>query len=338
MDRSTEDSLFQYEIDFKVGKKQLSKIIEKCIKVHGAARTSEVLDAIKAQGYKYSTKGALTVAVCDAAIPPEKKDLIAEAEAQVDSITRLFNKGLMSDDERYRGVIKTWNETTNKVTDALNKNMDPYNPIFMMSDSGARGSINQIRQLAGMRGLIANTSGRTIEVPIRANYREGLNILEYFISSRGARKGLADTALRTADSGYLTRRLVDVAQDVIIRQHDCGTHNGIEVYDIKDGKEMIEPLTERLVGRYPGRGLLRSPDRRGHRPPRQDAQRRRRRYHRQPLRRAADQDPLRAHLRVQAGRLRLAATAPTWPRWIPSPSARRWASSPPSPSANPAPS
>ncbi len=250
VDRSIPGNEFLYEIDFKVGKKQLSKIIEKCIKVHGAASTSEVLDAIKAQGYKYSTRGSLTVAVCDAAIPPEKKDLIAEAEANVAQITKLFNKGLMSDEERYRGVINTWNATTDKVTKALNDNMDPYNPIFMMSDSGARGSISQIRQLAGMRGLIANTSGRTIEVPIRSNYREGLNILEYFISSRGARKGLADTALRTADSGYLTRRLVDVAQDVIIRETDCGTHEGIEVYDIKDGKEMIEPLTERLVGRY----------------------------------------------------------------------------------------
>ena len=250
VDRSTVDSQFLYEVNFKVGKKQLSKIIEKCIKVHGTARTSEVLDAVKAQGYKYSTRGALTVAVCDAAIPPEKKELIAQAEQQVDKITKQFNKGLLSDEERYRGVIATWNETTNKVTDALNANMDEYNPIYMMSDSGARGSISQIRQLAGMRGLIANTSGRTIEVPIRANYREGLNILEYFISSRGARKGLADTALRTADSGYLTRRLVDVAQDVIIREDDCGTHEGIEVYDICDGKEMIEPLTERLVGRY----------------------------------------------------------------------------------------
>ena len=250
VDRSDPDNLFLYEIDFKVGKKQLSAIIEKCIKVHGAAQTSEVLDAVKAQGYKYSTRGALTVAVCDAAIPPEKKQLIAEAEANVDQITQMFNMGLMSDEERYRGVINTWNSTTEKVTQALNDNMDPYNPIFMMSDSGARGSISQIRQLAGMRGLIANTSGRTIEVPIRANYREGLNILEYFISSRGARKGLADTALRTADSGYLTRRLVDVSQDVIIRETDCGTHEGIEVYDIKDGKEMIEPLTERLTGRF----------------------------------------------------------------------------------------
>ncbi len=250
VDRSIPENKFLYEIDFKVGKKQLSRIVEKCIQVHGAAVTSEVLDAVKNQGYKYSTQGSLTVAVCDASIPPEKKDLIAEAEAMVDRITAMYNKGLMSDDDRYKRVIETWTSTTDKVTAALNKNMDPYNPIFMMSDSGARGSIAQIRQLAGMRGLIANTSGRTIEVPIRANYREGLNILEYFISSRGARKGLADTALRTADSGYLTRRLVDVSQDVIIREHDCGTHQGIEVYDIKDGKEMIEPLTERLVGRY----------------------------------------------------------------------------------------
>ncbi len=250
VDRTDDEGKFQYEIDFKVGKKQLSKIIEKCIKVHGAARTSEVLDAIKSQGYKYSTRGALTVAVCDAAIPPEKPALIAEAEKTVDEITRYYNEGLMSNEDRYRDVIETWNSTTDKVTKALNANMDEFNPIFMMSDSGARGSINQIRQLAGMRGLIANTSGRTIEVPIRASYREGLNILEYFISSRGARKGLADTALRTADSGYLTRRLVDVSQDVIIREQDCGTTDGIVVRDIKDGNEMIEPLVERLVGRF----------------------------------------------------------------------------------------
>ena len=250
VERKTVDDLFLYEVNYKVGKKQLSQIIDKCIKVHGPARTSEVLDAVKAQGYKYSTRGALTVAVVDASIPPEKKDLIADAEQTVEQITDLYNQGLLSDEERYQMVIKTWNDTTDKVTKALNNNMDEFNPIYMMSDSGARGSIAQIRQLAGMRGLIANTSGRTIEVPIRANYREGLNILEYFISSRGARKGLADTALRTADSGYLTRRLVDVSQDVIIREEDCGTHEGIEVYDIKDGKEMIEPLTERLVGRF----------------------------------------------------------------------------------------
>ncbi len=250
VDRTLPENRLLYEIDFKVGKQQLSRIIDRCIKVHGAAATSEVLDAVKNQGYRYSTKGALTVAVVDAAIPPEKKEYIAQAEAKVEQITSLYNQGLMSDDERYRGVINTWNTTTDKVTEALNRYMDPFNPIFMMSDSGARGSIAQIRQLAGMRGLIANTSGRTIEVPIRSNYREGLNILEYFIASRGARKGLADTALRTADSGYLTRRLVDVSQDVIIREDDCGTHSGIEVYDIKDGNAMIEPLSERLIGRY----------------------------------------------------------------------------------------
>ena len=244
------DRLLGYEIDFKVGKKQLGKIVGECIKQHGTATTSGVLDAIKAQGYKYSTRGALTVAVGDATIPEMKKQYIADAEATVDAITDLYNQGLMSEEERYNHVISTWNETTDKVTKALVGNMDPYNPIQMMADSGARGSISQIRQLAGMRGLIANTSGKTIEVPIRANYREGLNILEYFTSAKGARKGLADTALRTADSGYLTRRLVDVSQEVIIRETDCGTHDGIEVYDIKDGNRVIEPLTERLVGRY----------------------------------------------------------------------------------------
>ena len=250
VDRSIPDNLFEYEVNFKVGKKQLSQIIEKCIKVHGTADTSEVLDAIKSQGYHYSTVAALTVSVMDATIPPAKKDIIADAEEQVDKIVALYDQGLMSDEERYRNVVRVWNETTEKVGSALKENMDPYNPINMMADSGARGSDAQIRQLAGMRGLIANTSGRAIEVPIRANYREGLNVFEYFIASRGARKGLADTALRTADSGYLTRRLVDVAQDVIIRETDCGTHDGIEVYDIKDGDAMIEPLSERLTGRF----------------------------------------------------------------------------------------
>jgi len=249
-DTSYLDRLLGYEIDFKVGKKQLGKIVAECIKQHGTAATSVVLDNIKAQGYKYSTRGALTVAVGDATIPEKKKTYIAEAEARVDQISDMYQQGLMSDDERYAHVIATWNETTDKVTKALVGNMDPYNPIQMMADSGARGSISQIRQLAGMRGLIANTSGKTIEVPIRANYREGLNILEYFTSAKGARKGLADTALRTADSGYLTRRLVDVSQEVIIRETDCGTTNGIDVYDIKDGNRIIEPLTERLQGRF----------------------------------------------------------------------------------------
>lgn len=250
VDRTKPENKLKLEIEFLVGKKQLGKIIDKCIKVQGTAKTAEVLDKIKAQGFKYSTRGAITVAVSDATIPPQKKELLEKADKQIDAITRQFRRGFLSDDERYRLVIKTWNDTTEAVTSALQENLDKFNPINMMADSGARGSISQIRQLAGMRGLIANTSGRTIEVPIRANYREGLNVLEYFISSRGARKGLADTALRTADSGYLTRRLVDVSQEVIIREADCGTHNGIEVFDIKDGNEMIESMTDRLIGRY----------------------------------------------------------------------------------------
>ena len=250
VDRTDPEHEFDLEIDFLVGKKQLGQIIDRCVKKHGTAVTAQVLDKVKAQGFKYSTKSAITVSVSDAVIPPKKYELLQEAEKKVDIITKQYRRGLMSDEERYKKVIATWNETTDKVADALKENLDKYNPIFMMADSGARGSMNQIRQLAGMRGLIANTSGKAIEIPIRANYREGLNILEYFISSRGARKGLADTALRTADSGYLTRRLVDVSQDVIIREQDCGTHEGIIVCDIKEGGEMIEPMTERLVGRY----------------------------------------------------------------------------------------
>ncbi len=249
-ERKTEDDLFKLEVDFLVGKKQLGKIIEACIHVHGTSITAEVLDKIKSQGYKYSTRSAITVSVSDVVIPPQKKTLIAEAEEKILVVNKKFNQGVMSNDERYKAVISIWQETTELVADALKDNLDQYNPIFMMADSGARGSMNQIRQLAGMRGLIANTSGKTIEIPIRANYREGLNILEYFISSRGARKGLADTALRTADSGYLTRRLVDVSQDVIIREWDCGATEGIKVFDIKDGNEIIEAFEERLVGRY----------------------------------------------------------------------------------------
>ena len=256
VDRNSKEHMLDLEVNFLVGKKELGKIIEKCIRVHGTSLTAVVLDKIKAQGYKYSTKGAITVAVSDATIPPQKKQLIAEAEEKIDSITKKFRRGLFSEEERFDHVIKIWDETTKKVTNALTDNLDRFNPIFMMANSGARGSINQIRQLAGMRGLIANTSGRTIEVPIRANYREGLNVLEYFVSSRGARKGLADTALRTADSGYLTRRLVDVSQEVIIREQDCGTHEGITVYAIKDGNEMIEPLTDRLIGRYPSEDVI----------------------------------------------------------------------------------
>ncbi len=249
-ERNTEDDLFKLEIDFLVGKKQLGKIIDACIRVHGVAVTAEVLDKVKSQGYKYSTRGAITVSVSDVVIPPQKATLIAEAEKKILEVNKLFHLGIMSNNERYKKVIEIWQETTELVATALQENLDKYNPIYMMADSGARGSMNQIRQLAGMRGLIANTSGKTIEIPIRANYREGLNILEYFISSRGARKGLADTALRTADSGYLTRRLVDVSQDVIIREYDCGADQGIEVFDIKDGNEIIESFEERLNGRY----------------------------------------------------------------------------------------
>ncbi len=237
-------------IQNKVGKKQLGKIIERCIDLHGTSKSSIVLDNIKATGFKYSTKGAITVAVIDAVIPEAKKEIIADAEKQIDEVSKFYRRGIISNTERSTQVINIWNKATEDVADALKGNLDEFNPIFMMADSGARGSMSQIRQLAGMRGLIANTAGKVIEVPIRANYREGLNVLEYFISSRGARKGLADTALRTADSGYLTRRLVDVSQDVIVRENDCGTDEGLWVFDIKDGNHVLETLEERLVGRY----------------------------------------------------------------------------------------
>ncbi|MEG1926513.1 MAG: DNA-directed RNA polymerase subunit beta', partial [Ruthenibacterium sp.] len=250
IDRTNPENAFLLEIDFLVGKKQLGLIIERCIHVHGTVITSEMLDKVKAQGYKYSTKSAITVAVSDAVIPPQKPAMLADAEEQILKVTKQYNKGLISNEERYNGIIKIWNKTTEDVSEALSANLDSHNPIFMMADSGARGSMAQIRQLAGMRGLIANTSGKTIEIPIRANYREGLNILEYFIAGKGARKGLADTALRTADSGYLTRRLVDVSQDVIIREEDCGATEGLLVSDIREGNEIIEKLEERLQGRY----------------------------------------------------------------------------------------
>ena len=250
VDRSKPENQFNLEVDFLVTKKTLGKIIERCIRIHGTAKTSEVLDRIKAQGYKFSTRSGITVAVCDAVIPDEKKEIVAEAEKANLKVVRQYERGLITAEERTNHVIQIWNEATDRVTEAFQRNLDKFNPIYMMADSGARGSINNLRQLAGMRGLIANTAGTTIELPIKANYREGLNILEYFISSRGARKGLADTALRTADSGYLTRRLVDVSQDVIIRQNDCGTHEGIWVRDIREGNELIEPFAERLQGRY----------------------------------------------------------------------------------------
>ena len=233
-----------------IGKKTLGKIIDKCIAVFDMTKTADVLDKLKALGFKYSTKGAITISVSDIEIPEEKSQYLAEAEDAIENITRQYRRGLMTDDERYVQVINTWNETSTKVTDALMSKLDQYNPIFMMADSGARGSVNQIRQLAAMRGLMANTSGRAVEIPIRANFREGLNVLEYFISTHGARKGLADTALRTADSGYMTRRLVDVAQDLIIRSEDCETDEYITVTAIKDGNELIEKLEDRLEGRY----------------------------------------------------------------------------------------
>ena len=250
VDRTDPENAFKLEVDFLVKKGGLGKIIDKCIKAHGVTVAAEMLDKIKAQGFKYSTRSGITVAVCDAKIPETKKDLLAAAEEQVDVINSYYQLGLYSAEERSRAVIRVWEETTNEVSSGILESLGNYNPIYMMVDSGARGSKAQLRQLAGMRGLIANTAGKTIEVPIRANYREGLNVLEYFISSRGARKGLADTALRTADSGYLTRRLVDVSQEVIIREEDCHCHDGIEVYDITEGKEMIEKLSERLTGRY----------------------------------------------------------------------------------------
>ena len=250
VDRTDPDHQLDYEIGFKVTKKELGQIIDRCLKIHGTATTAQVLDKIKAMGYKYSTRSGITVAVCDAEIPPQKAEILAGADAAIAKINKQFSRGFISNGERKETFIKIWNKATDDVSTALTKNLGQYNNIFMMADSGARGSTAQIRQLAGMRGLIANTSGATIEMPIKANYREGLNVLEYFISSRGARKGLADTALRTADSGYLTRRLVDVSQEVIIRGDDCGTANGIEVYEIREGNELVEKLAERLVGRF----------------------------------------------------------------------------------------
>ena len=250
IDRSNPDDIFRLEVEGLVNKKLLGKVISRCIQVHGTAKTAEVLDNVKNQGYKYSTQSGITVAVCDATIPEAKKGILEETENTVDEINRKYNRGLLSNEDRSKQVIKAWDICTSRVANALSGSFEKTNPIWMMLDSGARGSESQLRQLAGMRGLIANTAGKTIEVPIRANYREGLNVQEYFISSRGARKGLADTALRTADSGYLTRRLVDVSQEVIIREEDCGCSDGLEVYDIMDGNRILESLSERLKGRY----------------------------------------------------------------------------------------
>ena len=251
VDRGDPEAAFEPEINFIVGKKQLGKIIDKCINKHGFTISAGVLDTIKAKGYHYSTQGSLTVSIYDMTVPPSKPEKIAETEQEIVKIERQYKRGFITNDERYRLVVQAWEKTTKEVADSLMEGLDRYNPIWMMADSGARGSIAQIRQLAGMRGLMADTAGRTIEIPIKANFREGLSVLEYFISARGARKGLADTALRTADSGYLTRRLVDVAQEVIIREHDCGTHDGILVSEISENGQVIETFGERLKGRYP---------------------------------------------------------------------------------------
>ena len=251
VDRSKPENIFNLEIDFPVIKKNLGKIVAKCIDKHGLSEAAEVLDYIKATGFKYSTKGAITVSAADVTAPKEKASILAEADKKVENIAKQYKRGLITNEERYSETIKVWDAATKEVTKAMEENFDDMNPIFMMAKSGARGNINQLRQIAGMRGLMADTQGKAVEIPIKANFREGLDPLEYFVSSHGGRKGLADTALRTADSGYLTRRLVDVSQDIIVREHDCGTHEGIIVKDIKDGNQVLEPLSERLLGRYP---------------------------------------------------------------------------------------
>ena len=250
VDRSDPEKAFDLEIDFVTKKKELAEIVDRCIKSHSATVTAQVLDNIKAMGFKYSTKAAISISYADITVPPEKKTLIAAAEQQVQKINTYFQRGMLSEDERYKSVIKVWEQATKDVTSALQASMDRYNPIKMMSDSGARGSMAQMRQLAGMRGLMFSATGRTMEIPIKSNFKEGMDILEYFTGARGSRKSLSDTALKTADSGYLTRRLVDVAQDVIIREDDCGDTKGVWVSDITEGKEVIEPLKDRLPGRY----------------------------------------------------------------------------------------
>ena len=241
---------FQYEIDFPVMKKSMGTIIEKVIRTHGLTESAEVIDYIKALGFKYSTLAGITFSMDDVQVPEAKKQLLAEADSKVENIRRQYARGLITDSERYNAVIDVWEKTTKDVSNAMEDNFDELNPIYMMVKSGARGNMNQLRQIAGMRGLMASTTGKAVEIPIKSSFAEGLDALEYFISAHGARKGLSDTALRTADSGYLTRRLVDVSQDIIVKEHDCGTEDGIIVYDIKDGQQVIEKMEERLLGRY----------------------------------------------------------------------------------------
>jgi DNA-directed RNA polymerase subunit beta' len=254
VDRSIPGNELLPEVDFLVGKKQLKQILEKVINTHGATKTAEVLDAIKATGYKYSTRAAMTVAIADMTVPPQKPEMIKQAQDTVDLITKNYKRGLITEEERYKEVVDTWKKTDDELTKALLTGLDKYNNIFMMADSGARGSDKQIKQLAGMRGLMADTTGHTIELPIKSNFREGLDVLEYFMSAHGARKGMSDTALRTADSGYLTRRLVDVSQDLIVRELDCCENrpeiSGMYVEEFVDGKEEIESLQERITGRF----------------------------------------------------------------------------------------
>ena len=241
---------FQYEISFPVMKKTMGTIIERTIRKHGLSESAEVIDYIKALGFKYSTVAGITFSMSDVQVPAAKKELLEDADSKIENIRKQYARGLITNEERYNEVIKIWEKTTKDVSNAMEDNFDDLNPIYMMVKSGARGNMNQLRQIAGMRGLMASTTGKAVEIPIKSSFAEGLDALEYFISAHGARKGLSDTALRTADSGYLTRRLVDVSQDIIVREHDCGTHDGIIIYDIKDGNQIIEKLKERLIGRY----------------------------------------------------------------------------------------
>ena len=256
VDRGAEDGMFEYEINFPVNKKKLGDLINRCIKIHGLSESAEVLDNVKEKGFKYSTKSGLTYSMDDVKVPKEKKEILANAEKEIEKVRKQYRRGLITEEERYKAVVNIWNSATLDVGKALEENLEPLNPINLMVESGARGNINQLRQSAGMRGLMAGTTGKVIEIPIKSSFAEGLDALEYFISSHQARKGLADTALRTADSGYLTRRLVDVAQEIIVREPDCGSNEGLIVYDVKDGNQLIEPIQERLVGRYPVRDIV----------------------------------------------------------------------------------